>query len=102
MLHAFALRIDVADLPIDSSDPISIEWGDKLLIPTDGIEEAMAESGEKFGTERMLNVVQKYRNFPARQIVENLYGSVQAFVAGSAQRDDITTILASFRSPEPN
>lgn len=94
------LPLGVADLPIDSSDPIPIEWGDKLLIPTDGIEEAMAESGEKFGIDRMLNVVMKLRNFTSRQIVENLYGYVQAFVAGSAQRDDITAILASFRKPE--
>ncbi|MCA8996280.1 MAG: SpoIIE family protein phosphatase [Planctomycetaceae bacterium] len=95
------LPLGVADLPIDPSELVRLEPGDKLLIPTDGIEEAMSESGEQFGAERMLNVIRHHAYQKSAELIETLYQSVQRFTKGTAQRDDITSILAAFRAPNP-
>ncbi|MBO2448765.1 SpoIIE family protein phosphatase [Actinomadura barringtoniae] len=71
--------------------------GDSLFIYTDGVSEARAVDGERFGNERLLNVV----NAPERgahAMLDAMDASVRSHVGAAEQFDDIT-MLAVHRTP---
>jgi PAS domain S-box-containing protein len=76
-----------------SSSEHQLAAGDLLLLVTDGIDESMSPADEIFGDTRILEVVRRNRERPAREIVECLYQAVRDFAQGSAQLDDVTAIV---------
>jgi PAS domain S-box-containing protein len=82
-----------------TSEAIDLAPGDLVLLLTDGIVEARDPNGALFRNERALNVVQVYRNDPARRLVENLYHAVRAFSQNQIQADDITAVVLKVQSP---
>jgi sigma-B regulation protein RsbU (phosphoserine phosphatase) len=81
------------DNTFPSSPPIELAPGDLILLVTDGVSEAAAPDGTRFGTQRALDLVRFYRREPAREIVENLYQAVRAFSHNMPQYDDITATV---------
>jgi serine phosphatase RsbU (regulator of sigma subunit) len=71
----------------------SLEPGELLLLLTDGIVEAHGPEGKLFGLERVFDVVRSYQQGTARQIVDQLYGTVRAFCGAQTQLDDMTAIV---------
>jgi sigma-B regulation protein RsbU (phosphoserine phosphatase) len=76
-----------------TSEPISLNPKDTLVLISDGIIEAHALDKTEFGFEQVLRVVSRYRQATAKDIVEHLYQSVQAFVQNQPQEDDVTAII---------
>lgn len=71
--------------------------GDLLTLYTDGITEAMNDSGEEFGEENLIQRLRHYRDRPCQAAVEAIANEVRALTPGD-QYDDITLILARCRS----
>jgi len=69
------------------------EPGDFAAITTDGYFEAVAPSGEQFGIPRLLDVLRRCRDLPARDMILNLRKAVETFSAGQKQADDMTAII---------
>jgi serine phosphatase RsbU (regulator of sigma subunit)/DNA-binding NarL/FixJ family response regulator len=67
--------------------------GDLLLLTTDGVQKMTSVSGEKFGTDRMLNVVLENRELPARIIANYLRNACVEFADPQPQRDDMTIVI---------
>ena len=71
----------------------SINPGDRLLIYSDGIPEAMNEKMEEFGDERLLKIVQQYRGNSADLLIENIIVALNSHFGGVSQNDDMTMVL---------
>ncbi len=74
--------------------------GDLLLLTTDGVQKMTSASGEKFGTERMLNVVLENRELPARIIANYLRNACVEFADPQPQRDDMTIVIVKASADE--
>jgi PAS domain S-box-containing protein len=74
-------------------EEISISGEDRILIYSDGISEAMNESLEEFGEDRLQKVVQRNITETARSIVEKIFAAVSAYVDKAPQSDDMTVVL---------
>jgi sigma-B regulation protein RsbU (phosphoserine phosphatase) len=67
--------------------------GDLLLIFTDGLVEAENDKEIEYGEERMLPVVLSLRNDTAKESLQRVMSSVDAFVGLTRQHDDITCLV---------
>jgi sigma-B regulation protein RsbU (phosphoserine phosphatase) len=54
----------------------------------------MTDSDEEWGEERLIEAARLMRSAPAKVILEHVMKSVDAFVAGAPQYDDMTLIVA--------
>ncbi len=66
--------------------------GDRLLLYTDGITEAMNAGREEFGTDQLIGVVNRLAKMPARVIVDQIIEQVISHVGSLAQNDDMTLV----------
>jgi sigma-B regulation protein RsbU (phosphoserine phosphatase) len=70
-----------------------ISRGDVILLYTDGITEARNKAGEQFGHRRLLDCLRDAVPGSARQIVDVLVETVDAFLEGESARDDVTALV---------
>ena len=64
--------------------------GQVILIGTDGIWETVNDSNEKFGKERVMEIIRKKKNSSARQILQTITDQLAIFRQNSPPQDDIT------------
>ncbi len=76
-----------------SSDDIILNHGDLVVALTDGFMEAENPSGEDFGEDRVLKVIQDHRDCSAQEIVEAIFRETNAFVDGAPIKDDWTLVI---------
>lgn len=74
-------------------DEFDLTPGDLLTLYTDGVTEAVTDSGEEFGEENLIQKLRECRHQPCRASVEAISKEVRALSPGD-QQDDITLILA--------
>jgi sigma-B regulation protein RsbU (phosphoserine phosphatase) len=67
--------------------------GDLLLLYTDGVTEADNPAGEEFGLDRTIECVKRHRTAAPEELLDHLFASIDAFVAGAQQHDDITALV---------
>ena len=67
--------------------------GDLLVFYTDGVTEAMDADKQQFGLERLQTAVTASPAASAKQVLEKVVGSVQAFVGDVPQSDDLTLFV---------
>jgi sigma-B regulation protein RsbU (phosphoserine phosphatase) len=67
--------------------------GDKIILYTDGIVEAMNEKEEIYGFERLQEVVQKAKVNDADLLLKEIIDDVNEFVGKAPQHDDLTLIV---------
>jgi sigma-B regulation protein RsbU (phosphoserine phosphatase) len=71
---------------------LGIQKGDLFVFCSDGITEAMNEAGVEFASERLIDVVRRHRDAPARAIVDAIYDAVEVFCGAAPQNDDMTAV----------
>ena len=64
-----------------------------LVLITDGFFEWADPDGEQYGTERLAEVIHRYRDLPVREIIAKMRQAVVAFGRGTPQADDLTAII---------
>ena len=74
--------------------------GTKLFLYTDGIPEATREDQTQFGTERMLEALNRDPKAAPEQIVKNVHQAVGAFVGKTEQFDDMTVLCLEYMGPQ--
>ncbi|HWE00163.1 MAG TPA: SpoIIE family protein phosphatase [Bryobacteraceae bacterium] len=67
--------------------------GDLLAIYSDGVPDAQNEAEEEFSTERLVEVLAAERVAPAPEIVDRVFGAIDAFTGNAPQFDDITLLV---------
>ena len=75
--------------------------GDKLFIYTDGVPEAADAEHKLYGTDRMLETLNKYKSASCRELIEAVHGNVDAFAGAAEQFDDITMLAIEINDEEP-
>ena len=78
---------------------VTLAPGDALFLYTDGITEACNRELEEYGEQRLDGVLGDAAPMSARQLAESVVGSVERFVDGATQFDDITCLSLRLRSP---
>ena len=71
-----------------------LEAGDMLVLYSDGVTEAQNASSEEYGEARLLECLRATAAQPVARIIECVLASIDAFVRGSPQFDDITILMA--------
>ena len=71
---------------------VALAPGDKLLLYTDGVTDALTSTGERFGKERMIATIEATRAGTAHDLVGTLSGAVSAFCRGVPPADDVTIV----------
>ena len=66
--------------------------GDSLFVYTDGVAEAMNAGNELFGTERMLEVLNRDPDAGPETLLNSIKQSIDVFVGDTPQFDDITML----------
>ncbi|GAB4443502.1 MAG: PP2C family protein-serine/threonine phosphatase [Anaerolineae bacterium] len=82
-------------LPDSLSADFTIPFGpdDLLVVATDGFSEARNPAGDMFGYSQLLQQVEALSGCSARQIVDELFNTIQQFSAGHPQDDDQTLLV---------
>ncbi|MEF3273045.1 MAG: SpoIIE family protein phosphatase [Chloroflexus sp.] len=67
--------------------------GDKLVVFSDGITEAMNQARELFGDQRLHDTLRASAQLSAADVVAKVVAAVEAFAAGEPQADDMTLLI---------
>ena len=73
--------------------------GDSFFVYTDGVTEATSSEKELFGTERMLEALNKAPDAEPDEILATVMGDIQRFMDGEDQFDDITMLCLKYNGP---
>lgn len=75
------------------STTIRLAPGDSVFFCTDGLTDAANARGEQFGPERLVALCKKYRFAPASQFLQSVFATLESFMRGCEQQDDMTATL---------
>lgn len=78
----------------------TFEPGDRLVLFSDGLIEALDDDGEPFGFGRFEEVVRRHGEKDAESIRREILGSVKAFTRNRPPEDDQTLVVVSFDGVE--
>lgn len=77
-----------------ASERLELRRGDALVFYTDGVTEAMSNTGEQFGEDRLLaSLVRLHDGRPARAVADGLLEAVAEHSRDASQHDDITVVV---------
>lgn len=65
---------------------------DFLFLYTDGLTEAVNQERQMYGEERLISLLESYKDAPAEEIINAVFNDVLCYSTGCAQQDDITMI----------
>ena len=74
--------------------------GDRLFLYTDGVPEATDSENRMFGTERMLEALNREWEAAPQTILSNVTKAVNAFVNDAEQFDDLTMLCLEYKGPQ--
>jgi phosphoserine phosphatase RsbU/P len=86
------------DEPFDEVE-VPLMAGDTILLYTDGLTEAMNESGRLYGQERLYALLSKYRNLLPEELLGAIEDDLRDY-CGDVKLHDDTTIVAIRFDPE--
>ena len=72
---------------------VEMEKGDVFLVYSDGLTEALNESGEFYGDERLRAFLEKAMGTSAEEIGSQLLGEVERFIGKARASDDLSFVL---------
>ena len=75
--------------------------GDKLFLYTDGVPEATDANEQMFGTERMLEALNRTPDASPEQTLINVRAAVDGFVRDAVQFDDLTMMCLEYKGCSP-
>lgn len=73
---------------------MELNEGDILAVYTDGLVDAVSRTGEEFGEDRLIGLLQDVRRQRPDQILDAVFQRVQTWAEGVPQHDDITLVVA--------
>ena len=75
-----------------NQNTVTLEYGETLVLYTDGVTEAMNNEGEQFGVERLREVFRDSAPENSDEAAKMIFDAVNEFAGGAAQSDDITCL----------
>jgi sigma-B regulation protein RsbU (phosphoserine phosphatase) len=71
--------------------------GDRIVLYTDGVIEALDGSGEQFGVGRLRDVLAAHAEAPLPELKSRVLAAVRAHAGGALTQDDVTLIVVEVR-----
>lgn len=90
------LQVQVQVHPV----PVCVE-ASRALLYTDGVTELRNENGVEFGTERLLQALDKYNHLPLHNLKKCLAQELHAYSNGKLDHDDVTFIFTEVTEKLP-
>ncbi len=78
----------------------TLTYGDRLILYTDGIPEALNEERKEFSIERLKKVILDNRNLELEAFSDSIIKNVQRFVGNAQVEDDITLLVIELARDE--
>ena len=82
-------------VPFDE-ETLEVSPGDWIVVFSDGVSEAMSESGEEFGEPRIVETVRSHREATPEVMLSAIVAAVKTFTTGAAQSDDLTALVIRY------
>lgn len=76
---------------------IQLEKGDKIFVYTNGVPEATNGEKAMFGTERMLEALNRNTDRSPKELLTTVREAVDSFVGGAEQFDDLTMLCLDYK-----
>ena len=76
---------------------LQLEPGAKIFVYTDGVAEATNKNNELFGTERMIDALNRQPDVAPFQVLRNVRQAVDDFVQDAPQFDDLTMLCMEYK-----
>ncbi len=70
-----------------------LDFGDRVILYTDGLIEARSSSGEEFGLSRLKDLLRETGGLPIEQARESIVEGWRGFISESNLRDDVSFLL---------
>ncbi len=71
---------------------IQLYAGDELFLYTDGVPEAKSASGERFGMERMIEILNNNKELSPKMLLKKMKQEIDSFIGDCDQFDDVTML----------
>jgi sigma-B regulation protein RsbU (phosphoserine phosphatase) len=71
---------------------IQLQRGDRAVIFTDGVTEAMSPTNEEFGEERLMAITVQCAGKTSSEYLTQMVNAIQAHAQADEQHDDITVV----------
>ena len=94
------MALGVADSANLRAGHIVLSAGDRLVLYTDGVTEAMDKSEELFSQGRLETTLQGGSALSSKAVIEGVVSEVRRFSAGAPQADDITLLVLDYMGPK--
>ena len=88
--------VGLFDAATFEEETVALQQGDWLIVFSDGVSEAMSASGDEYGENRIVTVVERNKELEPRQLLEALFADVREFTRGAPQSDDITAMVLRY------
>ena len=75
--------------------------GEIYVLCSDGIFEAFNESGQEFGAERVIDIIERNATRSSKEIVQEMFAAVQMFCGDAPQSDDRTVVVVKINQLAP-
>jgi sigma-B regulation protein RsbU (phosphoserine phosphatase) len=82
----------MADMKFET-EKIQLEPGDRIVMFTDGVTEAVDKDDEEFGEARVQEIICQTKSEGAQVLLDRIIEDVQKFSHGMPQADDITMVV---------
>lgn len=80
---------------------IALSPGDKVVVYTDGVTEAMNEARQLFSEQRLFDEVAARVHLEPKEMCEELMAAVKTHAGAAPQSDDITVMVMAYRGIRP-
>lgn len=76
-----------------NSNSLNLESGDKIILFTDGVSEAMNPYSEEFSESRLEKIAVNSAAFSSIETINHIRKEIESFVQGAPQSDDLTLMV---------
>jgi serine phosphatase RsbU (regulator of sigma subunit) len=83
----------VENLEVVLRAPIRMEPGDVFVALSDGVVDAESSNGERFGTERVIDIITRHRGSSAAELMTTLRRELADFTGAARADDDRTGVI---------
>ncbi len=96
-LQVTAPALAVFENPEFKEELVNLSAGDKIVLYTDGMIDAMNFNQETFGLERFEASIKQHIDLPPKQAVKNILWDLRRFTGLATQSDDLTLVIIAYK-----
>lgn len=91
------LIVGVCEDMVYGEHAVAVNAGDTIVFYTDGVTEAQDENRREFDTQRLFEVIARYRHLSAEGLRNRIYEAVLQFIGDMPQSDDLTLVVVRLK-----